>query len=266
MKYKPLFVNMVDAGLAASPSFGVWLASTPATEPAGEIALGGPDPARYAGPMRFAPLIDTSYWTVPLLGVRAGNVSVGGMATRKAILDSGTTAIIMTKEDAKAVHAAIPGVKLEKGGYYNVTGGCKSVNALPDVVRGGRGGRRERQGGGGGAPHTDEEQAHLSTTLHTQHTRNTHTHTLSLSQVFNIAGVDYAVPPRLWVQQIPAAAGEDPDGLCISGIIPGPTSAGKGVVLGDSFMRAWYTLFVLGEGGNAGGGTAKIGFAKSVRG
>lgn len=89
----------------------------------------------------------------------------------------------------------------------------------------------------------------------------THTH----FQVFNIAGVDYAVPPRLWVQQIPPGPGDDPDTLCISGIIPGPTSADKGVVLGDSFMRAWYTLFVLGENGSATNGTARIGFAKSAK-
>ena len=68
------------------------------------------------------------------------------------------------------------------------------------------------------------------------------------------------------MQQTPAAAGEDPDGLCISGILPGPTSEDKGVVLGDSFMRAWYTLFVLGEGGaGAGNGTARVGFAKSAK-
>ena len=79
-----------------------------------------------------------------------------------------------------------------------------------------------------------------------------------------------AVPPRLWVQQIPAAPGDDPDKLCISGIIPGPTSEDKGVVLGDSFMRAWYTLFVLGEGPGglgvgAGNATARIGFARSAK-
>lgn len=120
---------------------------------------------------------------------------------------------------------------------------------------------REREGNRGGGTRTQTKD-NSRLTLSTTNPHKSHTHTL---QVFNIAGVDYAVPPRLWVQQIPAAAGEDPDGLCISGIIPGPTSSDKGVVLGDSFMRAWYTLFVLGEGGNAGGGTAKIGFAKSGR-
>ena len=140
MKYKPLFANMHAQGLAASPSFGVWLSSDAAAEPAGEIALGGPDPARYAGALHFAPVIDAKYWAVPLLGVKAGATPVAGLATKKAIIDSGTTAIIMTKADAAAVHAAIPGVKLEKGGYYNVTGGCKSVNALPDLVRKKKGG------------------------------------------------------------------------------------------------------------------------------
>ena len=145
MKYKPLFANMLAQGLAATPSFGLWLSTDPAVEPAGELALGGPDPARYTGPMHFAPVVDKAYWAVPLLGVRAGGVEAK-VATRKAIIDSGTTAIIMTKADAAALHAVIPGVKLEKGGYYNVTGGCKSVNALPDVVR-----ERRNEGGGGWA-------------------------------------------------------------------------------------------------------------------
>ena len=141
MQTKPLFQTMVAKGLAASNSFGIWLSADPAAEPAGEISLGGPDPSRYAGRMRHAPVIDKAYWTVPLLSVKVGG-NATGVATKRAILDSGSTAIITTKEDAAAIHANIPGVALAKGGYYNVTGGCSTVNALPDIVRegGGQGG------------------------------------------------------------------------------------------------------------------------------
>jgi hypothetical protein len=57
MQTKPLFQTMVAKGLAASNSFGIWLSADPAAEPAGEISLGGPDPSRYAGRMRHAPVI-----------------------------------------------------------------------------------------------------------------------------------------------------------------------------------------------------------------
>jgi hypothetical protein len=79
--------------------------------------------------------------------------------------------------------------------------------------------------------------------------------------VFVINGVDYAVPPRLWTQKIPAKKGEDPELMCISAILPGPTTPEKGMILGDAFMRQWYTAYERDAEGNA-----RVGFARSAQG
>ena len=80
--------------------------------------------------------------------------------------------------------------------------------------------------------------------------------------VFVINGTDYALPPRLWTQQIPAKKGEDPEKMCISAILPGPTTPEKGMILGDAFMRHWYTAYER----DAEGGGARVGFARSAQG
>lgn len=80
--------------------------------------------------------------------------------------------------------------------------------------------------------------------------------------VFVINGADYAVPPRLWTQRIPAKKGEDPEKMCISAILPGPTTPEKGMILGDAFMRQWYTAYER----DAEGGNARVGFALSGKG
>lgn len=283
MRKTPVFTNMIKQNLVERNVFAWWLSNDPAREPAGRLTLGGVDPSLYSGEITWAPVVTKGYWTVQLDGVRrqggngtlvseaeeaaaaaaaaaeaAKNATAAATATEetaeaaaapaaaadanatasppppptpppkprpphsaaietsRAILDSGTTAIIVTRKDAAAIHAGIKGIKMMRGGYYNVTGGCSAVDDLPDMV-------------------------------------------------FTINGVDYAVPPRLWTQRIPARKGEDPEKMCISAILPGPTTAEKGIILGDAFMRQWYTVYEKGGSGEDGKG-ARIGFARSAKG
>ncbi len=162
------------------------------------------------------PVVTRKFWSVALDGISnsAPGAAPANISATTAILDTGTTALIMSHDDAAAVHAGIPGVRLTKGGYYNVTGGCGAVDDLPDLV-------------------------------------------------FSLGGRPFALPARLWVQQIPATGGEDPALMCVSAIIPGPTNKERGVVLGDAFLRAWYSVYEV-EGPPGAETGARVGLARSA--
>ncbi|KAJ3144229.1 hypothetical protein HK101_002758 [Irineochytrium annulatum] len=63
-----------------------------------------------------------------------------------------------------------------------------------------------------------------------------------------IQGHDFALPPTVYVLS-------DGQGMCQSGFIGGAADAGV-VILGDVFIRAWYTIFDKGQN--------RMGFAKAV--
>lgn len=216
MKQPTVFDRMRRQGLLDAPRFSVWLSDDPDQEPAGAITFGGVDPDRYAGRLTFLPVVTRKFWSVSLDGITtsAPGARPANITATTAILDTGTTALIMSHADAAAVHAGIPGVELTKGGYYNVTAGCGAVDALPDLV-------------------------------------------------FVLGGSPFALPPRLWVQQIPATGGEDPALMCVSAIIPGPTNKERGVVLGDAFLRAWYSVYEVDGPPGAETG-ARVGLARSA--
>lgn len=71
---------------------------------------------------------------------------------------------------------------------------------------------------------------------------------------FVLGGRPYAVPARLWTQQIPKPGGSGV--ACISGIIPGGDS--NSIILGDNFLRAWYTAYRYDKSAH----TAFVGLAK----
>ena len=55
------------------------------------------------------------YWQVGLTGVTLGGEDVGVQAV-SAIIDSGTTAIVMTNPDARAINSVRPRCSLKRNG------------------------------------------------------------------------------------------------------------------------------------------------------
>ena len=51
--------------------------------------------------------------------------------------------------------------------------------------------------------------------------------------------------------------------MCVSAIIPGPTNKERGVVLGDAFLRAWYSVYEV-EGPPGAETGARVGLARSA--
>ena len=142
------------------------------------------------------------------VGFPGSNSRTVQLAAKAAIMDSGTTAILMSDADSARLHAAVPGLSYNaQGGYYAVTGGCDAVSSLPDIT-------------------------------------------------FVLGGRPYAVPARLWTQQIPKPGSTNGGVACISGIIPGGDA--NSIILGDNFLRAWYTAYRYDKSAH----TAFVGLAK----
>ena len=79
----------------------------------GEINFGAPDTSKYDGDLQFTDTVaDAHYWEIP-----CDDVMVDGKSTKltgnTAIIDSGTTYILIPPNDAKQLHASIPGAEQE---------------------------------------------------------------------------------------------------------------------------------------------------------
>ncbi|CAL5227424.1 g10385 [Coccomyxa viridis] len=208
MRTLPVFFNMMTQGLLDAPTFSIYLNPDPAAEPAGEVQFGGMNNARFLGSVNWTPVVEKSYWTVTLDGAKVAGRAVD-LAATTAIMDSGTTAILVSSADAAAIHRGISGVEFDQtGGYYSIRGGCSSLSRLPDIA-------------------------------------------------FVVGGQTYTLPPVQWTQSIQGSSGGT-TGNCISAIIPGGDS--HSVILGDNFMRAWYTVYTY----DISSKTAYVGIAEAA--
>ena len=79
----------------------------------GEINFGAPDTSQYDGDLQFTDTVaDGHYWEIPCDDVLIDGKSAT-LTGNTAIIDSGTTYIIMPPADAKQLHASIPGAVAE---------------------------------------------------------------------------------------------------------------------------------------------------------
>ncbi|CAL5221878.1 g4141 [Coccomyxa viridis] len=133
----PPFFNMEREGLLDWDGFSLWLnpdIRSP-TAPAGELIFGGADPNRYSGQIQYHPNQSARYWALTLSGVKVDSSSVEGLKSKEVLLDSGTSLIFTSDDDAAILNKAIGGVKYwEDAGLYNVTGGCSKVSSLPSIT------------------------------------------------------------------------------------------------------------------------------------
>lgn len=180
-KVPTCFDNLVDQGLVDEAQFAFYLGNSRLD--AGELTLGGTDPAHYTGDITWVDLSSPTYWEITMAGLKVGDsVYVDGSA--KAIVDSGTS-IITGPPSVVADIAAQLGAKEIIEGEYLVA--C-DYDTLPDMT-------------------------------------------------FTIDGNDYVLTAEDYLI---------PDGdLCLLGMmgleIPPPT--GPLWILGDVFMRKYYTVF-----------------------
>lgn len=123
-QHDPPFQSMIEQNLVDQPVFAIY-----SQHNAGEIDFGGIDHSRFEGEIEYVENIDTSYWMV---SVDKFEFQEHTFENRKAIVDSGSTLIIMNTEDAKLYHEAIPNAKSNGDGTWSFP--CKSVNGLEPLL------------------------------------------------------------------------------------------------------------------------------------
>ncbi|KAI8144503.1 aspartic peptidase domain-containing protein [Fennellomyces sp. T-0311] len=99
--------GMRDAGTIPSASVGVWLGRA-RDGGKGEMSFGKPNPAHYSGELKYVPVTRKKFWQVALNGLKINGDEILSKPI-DAIIDTGTTLIILPTELSKSIHAAIPG-------------------------------------------------------------------------------------------------------------------------------------------------------------
>ena len=104
----PVFETLVLANQTTQPVFGFTLLDN-----GGELVLGGTDTSAFRGALTFAPLTFTNppaFWEIVVSSVAVGRKSAVATA-QDAIVDTGTTLLIVDPASARAIYAQIPGAE-----------------------------------------------------------------------------------------------------------------------------------------------------------
>lgn len=99
--------SMKKSGAISNAQVGVYLGRA-RDGGKGELIFGGSNPNHYEGELKYIPVTDPKYWQVSLNGLKIGDKEALS-APVSAIVDTGTTLIILPSEVSKAIHAGIPG-------------------------------------------------------------------------------------------------------------------------------------------------------------
>lgn len=104
----PVFQTLVTQGATTESVFGFTLLDN-----GGELFLGGTDTTAFTGSLTFAPLIVTdppAFWEITAQSVSVGNTRVVTRA-QDAIVDTGTTLLIVDPTSARNIFARINGAR-----------------------------------------------------------------------------------------------------------------------------------------------------------
>lgn len=100
---------------------GIHLVSSDASPQDSELNLGAPNEDRFEGDLLYTAASDNTYgiWEIPCDGVSLDGVSAD-LTGRNALIDTGTSFIIIPPSDAAKIHSLVPGSRLNKGTEYAV--------------------------------------------------------------------------------------------------------------------------------------------------
>ncbi|KAI7906915.1 aspartic peptidase domain-containing protein [Cokeromyces recurvatus] len=191
--YSPPLQSIVEQNLMDEPIFAIY-----SQQKAGEIDFGGIDTTRFMGTLSYEKVIDSSYWMIKINNIRFGSTYFG---ERKAIVDSGSTLIIMSRKDATVYHSQIPDAIFNGDGTWSFP--CANINKVKPLM------------------------IKTSTALLT----------IPMSKLF--------ITPVSSTSK-----------TCLSGISTDNEEEGNTWILGDIFLRNFYTVFDFGEN--------RLGFAPAI--
>ena len=127
------FLETVNAAnLFSDNIFGVNLDREADGNADGEINFGSPDTTKYIGDLTYTTVSNNEFWQIPVDDVIVNGVPCK-ITGNTAIIDTGTTYMLLPPNDAKQIHAQIPGSTLT-GELYNFP--CNTIDSVQIVFSG----------------------------------------------------------------------------------------------------------------------------------
>jgi len=110
---------LVESGKLDEPVYAFFLGSGGA---AGELTLGGVNPARYTGDFHYVPVVEmvpgiTGYWEIVLDDVQVNGASVS--SSKRGVVDSGTSLMVIPTDEVASIAAAVGAKQLSKIPPFN---------------------------------------------------------------------------------------------------------------------------------------------------
>ncbi|KAI8643858.1 aspartic peptidase domain-containing protein [Parasitella parasitica] len=107
------FVQDLHAqGKIKEPIVSFWLGRSAADDGQGEVMFGGVNTNHFAGDIAYIPVEQKSLWKVPITGVSINGYQIYDKVG-SAILDTGTTLLVVPTAVSKKIHKAIPGANYD---------------------------------------------------------------------------------------------------------------------------------------------------------
>jgi len=119
--------NMVDQEVLDGSVFAFWLTSS--IYEGGELVLGGYNPQRFDGDLKWIPITSPGYWSVRLDSVRIGSKTI--REGTRAIIDSGTSLIAGPTLAITTINKLIGAIQATSSDTWLVD--CNSIPNLPPV-------------------------------------------------------------------------------------------------------------------------------------
>ncbi|KAI8968960.1 aspartic peptidase domain-containing protein, partial [Mycotypha africana] len=116
--------SMINQGLLDEPLFAIY-----SEQETGEIDFGGVDTNRFENDLLYLNGISDEFWMISADKVHFGTTVYND---RKAIIDSGSSLIIMPKEDAIAYHKQIKGAVYNRDGTWSFP--CQAIDSMHSLV------------------------------------------------------------------------------------------------------------------------------------
>ncbi|RIB20402.1 aspartic peptidase domain-containing protein, partial [Gigaspora rosea] len=128
----PTFISTLIKQKTIAPIFSFHFQHVNASGDKGTFTLGGVDESKFKGNITFTPVIDSDeyegFWVVSLKGANVNNNPLE--FSREAIIDTGTTILIIPNDDAEAIFKQIPGSTYDQIGAYIIPCNTSDVVSL----------------------------------------------------------------------------------------------------------------------------------------
>lgn len=210
--------TMRDQGIIDKAVMGIYLGD-PHNAGDGEITFGDTNPQHYTGDIQYMPITSEKYWEVPFNGVRIGNSTVtsqganGQPAANKAIVDTGTTLIIVPPSLSRVIHEAVPGA------VYNESTGWRVPCAVAAT-----------------AAASDGDDENIASSGATATATNTSSGTPA-NVTFLLGDHQFPVPVEELVRQRQTIENKT---MCYSGVSEMQSPM---IIMGDMFLRHYYSVY-----------------------